>query len=113
MHHIKHFFGSQSVGVTEGKLWSNTRKVSTRLLGGPPLGPDHNTRIQAIGRSLKPAYIRSLYEQILSCAGVCGMLTLFSPLVRTQFVRAFCFEEETAGLLRAQVGSRERCVVCS
>ena len=48
MRHIKHFFGGQSVGVTEGHLWSSTRK--------------------SIGRSLKPTYIRTLHHKILQCA---------------------------------------------
>jgi cytochrome P450 len=54
MYHIKHFFGNQSVGVTEGKKWSTTRK--------------------AIGKSLKPMVVRSLFGQINECAGDCVLL---------------------------------------
>lgn len=48
MVHIKQFFGNQSVGVTEGTQWKTSRK--------------------AIGKSLKPSYVRSLFSQIDSCA---------------------------------------------
>ena len=48
MWHIKKFFGEGSVGVTEGTQWSTTRK--------------------AIGRSLKPTYVRKLFGKITACA---------------------------------------------
>ena len=47
LRHFKQFFGPRSVGVTEGNVWAAGRK--------------------AIGRSLKPAYIRSLHSKLASC----------------------------------------------
>jgi len=49
LYHIKNFMGANSVGVSEGKEWKDQRK--------------------AIGKSLKPKYIRSLYQDMRSCVG--------------------------------------------
>ena len=56
---FRNFFGAESVGVSEGTTWKTGRK--------------------AIGKSLRPTYIRTLFRQVESCAN--DALDLLSTMV--------------------------------